>query len=237
MNGPRVAVFERLEMMFVPKPWRFADEHSAEIGSSFAEMQRAKPELWNGRVLLLYEHEIAGRLFRGRFLETDYASFKVWRAWGMPEAGVCDCFALGALRAADGAFLLGVMGPHTANAGEIYCPAGTPDPIDLVGAAVDFERSVRRELAEETGLTPADYAAEPGWRTVIDGPTIAHFKVLNARQDAATLRACILDFLARDPLPELCDIRIVRGPADLDPMIPDFVAVFLRSMWGAAPDR
>jgi 8-oxo-dGTP pyrophosphatase MutT (NUDIX family) len=231
MSQPRVAAFDRLELAFAPKPWRHAEARRAEIDARFAEMQRAKPELWNGRVLVLHEHEIEGRLFRGRFLETDYASFTVWRDAGMPEAGIWDCFALGALRSADGAFLLGVMGSHTANAGEIYFPAGTPDPDDLVGSTVDFERSVRRELAEETGLTDADCVAEPGWRTVIDGPTIAHFKVLNAPQDAATLRARILDFLARDPLPELRDIRIVRGPMDLDPMMPDFVVTFLRDVW------
>jgi hypothetical protein len=176
-------------------------------------------------------------VFRGRFLETDYASFTVWRRAGMPEAGVRDCFALGALRGADGAFLLGVMGAHTANAGEIYFPAGTPDLEDVVGTTVDFERSVRRELTEETGLTEADCVVEPGWCCVLDGPTIAHFKLLHAQQDAATLRARILEFLARDPLPELCDIRIVRGPADLDPMMPGFVTAFLKHSWASSPKR
>ena len=32
-----------------------------------------------------------------------------------------------------------------------------------------------------------------------------------------TLRARILEHLAREREPELADIRIVRGPADLDP--------------------
>jgi hypothetical protein len=30
----------------------------------------------------------------------------------------------------------------------------------------------------------------------------------------------------------LADIRIVRGPADLDPMMPPFVTAFLNGVWG-----
>lgn len=231
MSRPRIVAIERLELSLAPQPWRYAEQRRAEIDARFAEMQRAKPEIWNGRVLLMHSHAIDGAVFRGGFLETDYASFVVWRSWGMPEAGAWDCFAQGALRAADGAFLLGVMGPHTANAGEIYFPAGTPEPSDLVGTTVDFDRSLTREVTEETGLTPADYVAEAGWNTVLDGRTIANLKILNVRQDAETLRARILAFLARDPNPELCDIRIARGPADLDPMMPDFITAFLRHRW------
>ena len=65
--------------------------------------------------------------------------------------------------AADGAFLLGVMGPHTINAGRIYFPCGTPDRSDIVGGKVDLDLSVRRELKEETGLDVAEFTAEPGW--------------------------------------------------------------------------
>jgi 8-oxo-dGTP pyrophosphatase MutT (NUDIX family) len=137
------------------------------------------------------------------------------------------------LRAADGAFLLGVMAPHTANAGKIYFPSGTPDPSDLVGTAVDFDRSVWREVAEETGLTQDDLAGDPGWTAVSDGALLPLIKVLRAREDAAALRARILRFLATEPQPEFADVRIVRGPQDFDPMMPDFVRAFLNSAWAA----
>ena len=109
-------------------------------------LRQATPELWNGRMLLLAEHAIERAVFRGSFLETDFASFVAWRDWGFPEAGVLNCFAMGALRASDGAYLLGVMGPQTVNAGKIYFPAGVPDLDDIVGDRVDLARNVRREM-------------------------------------------------------------------------------------------
>ena len=92
----------------------------------------------------------------GAYLETDFASFIAWRDWGFPDKTMRNCFPMAALRSSDGAFLLGVMGAHTATAGQVYFPAGTPDPNDVVGERVDLEAGVMRELPEETGLGPAD---------------------------------------------------------------------------------
>ena len=96
-----------------------------------------------------------------------------------------NCFAMGALRGNDGGFVLGEMAPHTANAGKIYFPAGTPDPTDVTSGTVDLVGSVMREVFEETGLTSADFVPEPGWVTVLAGPRIAHMKVLTAPVPAA----------------------------------------------------
>jgi 8-oxo-dGTP pyrophosphatase MutT (NUDIX family) len=231
MTQMSIVPVERLELTFTPQPWPFAETRRAEIEAHFDALKAAKPALWNGQVLALHEHRFEGSVFRGSFLAADYASFLAWRDWGYPETGVKDSFAQGALLTADGAFLLGVMGQHTANAGRIYFPSGIPDPSDVNGSTVDFEASVRREVWEETGLTPADYVEAPAWHTVLGGPYVAQFRILRLRQDAVSLRARILDFLARERQPELSDIRIVRGPADLDEQMPAYVAAFLTHAW------
>jgi hypothetical protein len=231
MAATPVLHIERLDMTFAPRPWAFAEQRRREIDAHFAARQQKNPALWNGRVLMLHDHLIDGAVFRGTFIEVDYASFLSWRDWGRPEAGVKDCFAQGALRSADGAFLLGVMAPHTAHAGQIYFPSGTPDRSDIVGATVDLEGSVWREMREETGLTSADVTAEHGWRTVLAGQRLAHIKVLQARETADALRARIRNTLSRQHQPELSDIRVVRGPADFDPMMQDFVIAFMIEMW------
>jgi 8-oxo-dGTP pyrophosphatase MutT (NUDIX family) len=115
--------------------------------------------MFNGRVLLLRRGAIADGTLSGAYLETDFASFIAWRDWGFPDKTMRNCFPMAALRSSDGAYLLGVMGGHTATAGQVYFPAGTPDPNDIVGESVDLEAGVMRELAEETGLGPADATA------------------------------------------------------------------------------
>lgn len=228
MNGaPSLHRVDRLELMFAPKPWAFAIERRAEIDAYFAGLQREKPALWNGRVLLLHSQGLAEGVFRGAYLETDYASFSAWIHWRWPAAGVHDCFGAAAIVSADGAVLLGVMGPHTFNAGQIYFPAGTPEPDDIIDGKVDLEFSVRRELKEETGLDAAEFTAEPGWTIAVDGALIVAIKVLRSQLGAEALRARMLERLATERQPELSDIRIVRGPADFDPMMRRFVTTFL----------
>jgi 8-oxo-dGTP pyrophosphatase MutT (NUDIX family) len=231
MTEIAIVPVERLELAFAPRPWPFASERRADIDAHFAELQRSNPALWNGRVLMLHEHDIRGPIFHGAYLETDFASLLAWRHWNFPDAAIKNCFAMGALQGSDGAFLLGVMGAHTSNPGMIYFPAGLPDLTDIDGTRVDLARNLVREIGEETGLAPADFDAEPGWTTVLAGPRIAQMKRLRAREPAADLRARILANLAREPQPELADIRIVRGPADYDPEMPPFVTAFLRHVW------
>jgi 8-oxo-dGTP pyrophosphatase MutT (NUDIX family) len=234
MTDIAIVPIERLELAFASRPWSFASERRADIDAYFAKLQRSNPALWNGRVLMLHRHDIRGPVFHGAYLETDFASLLAWRHWNFPDAAIKNCFAMGALQGSDGAFLLGVMGAHTSNPGMIYFPAGLPDVTDIDGTRVDLARNLMREIGEETGLTQADFDAEPGWSTVLAGPRIAQIKRLRAREPAADLRARILANLAREPQPELADIRIVRGPADFDPMIPPFVTAFLWHAWSIA---
>lgn len=221
---------DELDLRFVQKPWAFAEERRAEIDRYFETLQ-ASSDVWNGRVLLMHSHRFAGAVLRGEYLETDYASFLAWRDWDFPDRSMKNCFAEAAVRAADDAFLMGVMGPRTANAGRVYFPGGTPDPDDVIDGRVDLEWNMRRELAEETGLEAAEFDDEPGWYAALAGPRIGLVKVLRSRETGATLRERALAHLAREETPELSDIRMVRGPDDLDPMMPPFVIAFLRHVW------
>jgi 8-oxo-dGTP pyrophosphatase MutT (NUDIX family) len=231
MSEIAVVPLDQLEMRFAPRPWPFAIERRAEIDACFAQLQRDKPALWNGRVLLMHHHTIVDGKLHGDFLETDFASMLAWRAFDFPDKTIRACFPMSALHAADGAFLLGLMGSHTANGGQLYFPTGTPDPEDVRGDKVDFDSSLLRELAEETGLSPADVSVAPGWHALLAGPRMPLIKMLHVDESAAALRARILAHLAREEEPELADILVVRGPADLDPRMPSFVKAFLTDFW------
>jgi hypothetical protein len=221
----------RAELRFAPRPWPFAIARRAEIDAHFARLLRERPRAFNGRVLMLREFAIDDGLLRGAYFETDFASFIAWRDWNWPDPSVRNCFGQAALRAADGAFVLGVMSSHTLNAGRIYFPSGTPDLDDVVGEKVDLDGSVLRELSEETGLTAADVSLDPGWHAVLAGPRLAMLKPVRSPLTAEELRARILAHMAAEAHPELADVRIVRGPADLDEMMPEFIHDYLLEMW------
>ena len=106
---PTVSPLHRLDVVFDPAPWAFAVRHRGEIDAHFARMQADNPALWNGRLLLLARHAVADGVLTGAYCETDFASFLWWRGTGFPDPAVRNGFAMGALRAADGAFVLGRM--------------------------------------------------------------------------------------------------------------------------------
>lgn len=226
MSLPVIPI-DHLAFAFEPRPWPFAEARRAEIDAHFAGRRAKSPQIWNGRVVLASRYSIADGGLTGGCFETDFASFLAWRDWGFPAADANNVFAMGALRGSDRAFLLGVMGAHTANAGRVYFPAGTPEPEDVVDGALDLAGNVVREVAEETGLTSEDYAAAPGWHAIPAGARLALMKVLDADVPAVDLQERMREHIAREQNPELADIRVVRGPADFDSMMPPFVTAFL----------
>lgn len=229
MTPGTVLRIETLDLGVEPFDWAFARERRADIDAHFEAQRRDKPGLWNGRVLLMHRHDIDGTCLRGRYFETDFASFMAWRDFGFPDPDIRNCFALGALRGADGGYVLGVMSGGTANAGKIYFPGGTPDLNDVAGNIVDLEASVRREVAEETGLKPETLDIAPGWHCVLAGPLIGLLKPMRARDTAEGLRERIRAHIATQADPELADTFVARGPADIHSMMPGFIQTFLRS--------
>jgi 8-oxo-dGTP pyrophosphatase MutT (NUDIX family) len=227
---PALPVIHRvttLDLSFQPRPWPFSDERRADIDAHFVIKQREKPSLWNGRILLARNPAFTGDRFSADYFESDFASFLAWRDWGFPDRDVFNGFGMSALRGCDGAFVLGEMGGHTANAGRIYFPSGTPDLDDLSDGAVDIPGSVVREVEEETGLTSADYRAGAHWDCVVSGAAIAMIRVLNVDVTGEALRAAIEANLAWQDQPELSAIHLVREASDLTAATPRFVTAFI----------
>ena len=236
MNAMAPPVIHRvtaLDLAVQPWSWPFAQARRAEIDAHFALAQREKPNLWNGQVLLGRNPVFNGERLSASYFQTDFASFLAWRDWGFPDNDVFNGFGMGALLSRDGAFVLGEMGEHTANAGRVYFPSGTPDLDDISGNALDIEGSVAREVEEETGLTPADYRPGAHWDCVFTGVAIAMLRILHVDMPGEALRTRIEANLARQHQPELSAIHLVRGTGDLTPSMPRFVAAFVEAQLSA----
>jgi 8-oxo-dGTP pyrophosphatase MutT (NUDIX family) len=227
MAMPVIHRVTTLDLKVRPRPWPFAAERRAEIAGHFAAEQRKRPKLWNGHVLLGCHPQFAADRFSADYFETDFASFLAWRDWGFPDRGVFNGFGMGALRSRDGAFVLGEMGAHTANAGRIYFPSGTPDRDDVSGDRLDIEGSIVREVEEEIGLVAADYRIGGHWDCVSTGVAVAMMRPLHVDLPGEALRARIEANLARQAQPELAAIHLVRDVGDLTAAMPRFVTAYL----------
>jgi len=116
MTLPVIHRVTQLDLKFQPGPWPFADERRAGIDAHFAVKQREKPKIWNGR-----------SCWRATRFSPPTASAPLipmsisqasWRGGlGFSRQGRVQRLRMGALRCSDGAFVLGEMSQHTANAG------------------------------------------------------------------------------------------------------------------------
>jgi 8-oxo-dGTP pyrophosphatase MutT (NUDIX family) len=231
MTLPVIHRVTTLDLRLQPRAWPFAAQRRADIDTHFALRQSEKPQIWNGRVLLGRNPVFTGDRFSSDYFETDFASFLAWRDWGFPDHDVFNGFGMGALRCSDGAFMMGEMGQHTANGGRIYFPSGTPDLDDISEDTVDIAGSVAREVAEETGLTPADYRADAHWDCVVSGVAVAMIRTLHVDSPGDALRARIEANLARQHQPELAAIHLVRKTSDLTAAMPRFVTAFIEAQF------
>jgi 8-oxo-dGTP pyrophosphatase MutT (NUDIX family) len=238
VSEPILSRVSRIEARCEPFRWEWAEANRMLVMDHWERRRAAQPRLFNGPVLLAAEIGIMAGVLRATYFRTDYASFLAFKELGFPDPAVANGFAMAALVTTDEAYVLGVMSPHTANAGKIYFPGGTPDPSDLrQDGSVDLAGSVVRELREETGLGPdgCDFAQD--WVVVRDGATLAMLKPARLRQPGAVVRTRILEDLARDDDPELSGVRLVRSAADIDEArMPRFIQTYLRWRFAGSPE-
>lgn len=228
-SQPTMHTVDRVDAWLDEEPWIWADANHDRIAAHWAARKRANPALFNGRVLVARERRFVPDALQVRYAATDYASFLAFCDLAASDPAAANCFGMAALRGADGAFLLGVMAPHTAHGGRVYFPAGTPDPSDVrPDGRVDLLGNVLRELAEETGIGQDAIRIGAGWTAVIEGRRTALMRELRMDLPGLAIRERILAFLASEAAPEFTDIQVVRCLDDIDrDRVPGFVQAYL----------
>jgi 8-oxo-dGTP pyrophosphatase MutT (NUDIX family) len=204
----------------------------AEIDAYWQMRSRGKSGLFNGRVLMQHAAAIENGIFTASYFETDYADFLAWLQMGVPGTRPRNGFAMAALRASDGGFILGQMAQNTANPGRVYFAAGTPDPGDVTASGeVDLAGSVLRELTEETGLRADEVTVGQGWRAVFAEKRIAFMRPVTIDLPADAARALILERMKTLHEEELSGIVVIRAMADCAQHdMPPFMIDYLRHM-------
>jgi 8-oxo-dGTP pyrophosphatase MutT (NUDIX family) len=232
---PEIVTLRALDCRLEPMDWPFAVENGPAITENWQKFIADKPASFNGKVFLQHDWRIEDGIYRGRYLEADYAAFIAWRDFGYPGPPMRNGFAMAALKARDGAYLLGVMGEGTANAGKIYFAAGTPDREDLLpDGTIDLAGSVLREMGEETGLRVDEVTVASEWTGVIHGVRAAFMRPVAIDLPAEEARRLILARMKSLHEEELSDIYIARGLGDIDPeRMPPFQAAYLEAMFRA----
>lgn len=229
----RVLRVDRLACRVVAHDWAFDRDVRGDIAAHWREQTKVNPTLFDGRVLLASRVETnfdaAGlTALEADFFETGFSRFLAWRDFGFPDRDVYNCFSMPALRSADGAFLLGEMGPGHSCAGQLYFPCGTPDRADICGETVDLGGSIVRELVEETGIRITSRMFAQTWRIVFEGQRVACMNIIDWPEPAQALLARVERHIAAETKPELAGAHMVRSRGELsDPRIPAFMAAFL----------
>jgi 8-oxo-dGTP pyrophosphatase MutT (NUDIX family) len=103
------------------------------------------------------------------------------------------------------------------------------DVKDARGGVIDIDKSIARELEEETGLTPGDLERRPGYIVTLADSQISIAIEWQSALPAAALRERIFAHVARQSDPELADVVIVRSLAEIeDPTILPYAKAKLR---------
>ncbi|WP_267428525.1 NUDIX domain-containing protein [Methylobacterium sp. GC_Met_2] len=226
-EGFRSTCLADVTARLVDHDWAFPRTHAEAIAAHWQDRIARSPGMFDGTVLLCCAHAVADDVARLDLFATRYSSFTYYRHIRHADPRIRNAFAAIVPWTADGAVLLGEMGAHTANAGQLYFPCGTPDPDDVRGDSVDLAGSAARELAEETGLALPENA-DTAWIMLEGENQLAFLRPVRFTEPAATIAARIADHLRSEAEPELAALHSVRSAAEIDPArMPGFVRAYL----------
>ncbi|MFS8182493.1 GNAT family N-acetyltransferase [Pseudovibrio denitrificans] len=195
--------------------WNFATHNSEAIKANWQTLISDNPDLWDGKVLSLYQYSFDNAQFTGELVEINYSEFLAWRDWGFPDRSAKNLFGCAVLRSREGHLIFGKMAGNTATAGQVYPPGGNLDLNDITPSGeVDIFGSIARELEEETGLT-LDQGDLGEVLAIEDGPRLAIARILTLQLSSDEILSKISHFNANQEKPELEEAVIITSPQDL----------------------
>lgn len=187
-------------------PW--ARRHETSIARHWQAQTAANPTLFNGNMVFHHHLDYRDGTLEGAAHLAPYAAFLHWRDAGRPEGGF-HLFGLPLMMSSDNALIAVRMGKHTANAGKVYCAAGSLDDKDICAGRADIDANMRREALEETGIDLGQVADRSPLFGLQWNNSVTLFRRFLIDMPAAEILERIEDHIAHDPEPEIeCGLAI-----------------------------
>lgn len=231
----RILTASGVDLCVAPEDWAFARHHAAEIAQHWEKRARERPRFFNGVVHVLGSYSLseAGQ-FSARLVRTDFASFLYWRESGWPDRQAMDAFGAALIQSPDGRVLVAEQRAGNLNEGLVYPPSGFIDPSDIgADGRVDIDASVRREVAEETGLDAAVLQAGGPYVIAMAGPVLAIGVRFRSRLSEDALLRRVAGHIAADAASELQRVRFIDAGSALAPLaMPEYARVLLSALGG-----
>lgn len=231
-------IVARLEPGRHPHELAFADE----IEAQWLDKRAQNPTLFDGRTILGTGWKIENDVLRLTCREVGYKTLLHWldrygRAHeprareARPPDNQIHFFANPVMVGSDGHVIVARMAELTYNAGQVYMPSGSFEPVDFSDGTADLSGNMRREVLEETGLDLAEAREAPSCQVYFGGNFLALFRVYRFEALTDELMARAGAYLAGGGDGELTELfSLAPGEAHAD--MPYHARAFMKAFAG-----
>lgn len=224
---PRDAVVpvDTIDVRVDAAPFPFEQVHAADIEGNWREEVAANPALFDGRIILPGSLTLTGRKLHGHCHETRFATLLYWKRHRdtLPWE---HAYAHAALVSRDNVLVAIRMGSHTAGAGRVHFAAGSFETEDVRDGRVDVDANMAREVREETGIDITGLARDPGYHLFSRAGGTVVFRRFWLDEDADTVAARIVGFVAAEAEPEIAGPVLIRSADALpDGIVPHMTGI------------
>lgn len=196
--------------------------YGSEIEAYWRQLSAANPALFNGEYYLTVEKQIEGRVLKGTYRRTHFATFLYWRDHVTSIKGAFQIISIAAMVSSDNKIIMGKMSADSANAGRIYIPAGSVSDEDIRDGVVDFDTAMTRETFEETGIQLRLDQANDCYTLCETRGVVALIREFQTGMHSTELVAKIEDNLTQQLEREL-ECVYAYGRGETHPTMPEFL--------------